>query len=344
MKNFLYLLAGLFLFSCNTKKEYIPREFNTVDVEEIYSDSISIRAIELTDEGELWFAANKGIYGRYTKEGAMITERISVDTIYPAFRSVAYNGKDAFALSIANPALLFKLTPELKMVYKEVHENVFYDSMTFWNEKEGIAMGDPTDNCLSIIITRDGGDTWTKLSCDKLPQSGEGEAAFAASDTNIAIYGDHTWIVSGGMRSRVFYSLDRGESWEVYETPIIQGVATQGIYSVDFYDENNGVVIGGDYTKPEGNEKNKAVTTDGGKTWTLVSDGGGAVYKSCVQYIPGSQANEMVAVGFTGISFSNDSGNSWKKLSDEGFYTIKFLNDSTAYAAGRNRIARLRFK
>jgi photosystem II stability/assembly factor-like uncharacterized protein len=38
----------------------------------------------------------------------------------------------------------------------------FYDSMKFWNKNEGIAMGDLND-CLSIIITRDGGNTWNKV-------------------------------------------------------------------------------------------------------------------------------------------------------------------------------------
>ena len=44
-------------------------------------------------------------------------------------------------------------------------------------------MGDPTADCISIIITRDGGQTWNKIPCSQLPKSKEGEAAFAASNT-----------------------------------------------------------------------------------------------------------------------------------------------------------------
>ena len=59
--------------------------------------------------------------------------------------------------------------------------------MDFCNDQEGIAIGDPTDSCMSIIITRDGGETWTKLSCDDLPKAKEGEAAFAVMrDANIS--------------------------------------------------------------------------------------------------------------------------------------------------------------
>ncbi|NJX17181.1 oxidoreductase, partial [Tamlana crocina] len=56
------------------------------------------------------------------------------------------------------------------------------------------------------------------------------------------------------------------------------------------------------------------------------------------------QAEEMVAVGFSGISYTKNGGKSWKELSKEGFYTIRFLNDTVAYAAGKNRLARLIFR
>ena len=67
-------------------------------------------------------------------------------------------------------------------------------------------------------------------------------------------------------------------------------------------------------------------------------------YRSCVQYIPNGNAKALVAVGFMGVSYSYDSGKSWVQLSNEEFYTIRFINDSTAFAAGKGRIAKLIFK
>jgi len=232
----------------------------------------------------------------------------------------------------------------MQLVYKENNDKAFYDAMDFWNDEEGIAIGDPTEDCMSIIITRDGGNTWHKMSCDSLPKTKEGEAAFAASNTNIAIVGDHTWVATGGKASRVMYSPDKGKTWEVYETPIVQGLETTGIYSIDFYDELNGFAIGGDYTKPDDNAANKIRTNDGGKTWELVAQHENPGYRSCVQYVPNRAGKELVAIGFKGIDYSNDSGRSWKHLSDEGFYTIRFLNDSIGYAAGKGRISKLTFK
>jgi photosystem II stability/assembly factor-like uncharacterized protein len=66
-------------------------------------------------------------------------------------------------------------------------------------------MGDPIADFLSIIVTRDGGNTWNKLPADKLPRTANGEAAFAASNTNIVIKGNNTWIVSGGMKASFLF-------------------------------------------------------------------------------------------------------------------------------------------
>jgi hypothetical protein len=52
----------------------------------------------------------------------------------------------------------------------------------------------------------------------------------------------------------------------------------------------------------------------------------------------------LVAVGFDGIDVSNDGGYSWKHISDEGYYTLRFLDDCTAYAAGNGKISKLHFK
>ena len=208
--------------------------------------------------------------------------------------------------------------------------------------RRGLAIGDIMGGCISIITTRDGGHTWTKLPCTQLPDAEEGEGAFAASNTNIAIVGNNTWVATTA--GAVYKSTDKGKTWSKTATPIINEKPTEGIYSIDFYDENIGFAIGGDYTQPQSNKANKIFTKDGGATWQLVADGAEPNFKSCVQYVPNSDGESLVAVGFTGISYSNDSGRHWKKLSDEGFYSIRFLNDTIAYASGRNKIARLVFQ
>lgn len=342
--------------SCVPEKTKIRRAISSVERVPVHQDSTSIRAIEVSDS-DLVFAGSNGVYGHFelNKRGDASYPNIVqkntgvIDFLdhTPSFRAIATTKSHVFLLSIAQPALLYaydKKTYKANLVYIEDVADVFYDAMTFWNENEGIAMGDPIDGCLSIIITRDGGEHWNKLSCDALPKTVSGEAAFAASDTNIAVYGDHTWIITGGKRSNVLYSPNKGVNWSIYTTPLVQGAETTGGYSIDFYDETLGVVYGGDYLKPENNKANIALTEDGGKHWKLIGEQVNQGYKSCVQFVPGSNGNELVALGFSGISYSRDRGASWKELSENSYLSFRFLNDSVAYASGRNKVDKLVFK
>ncbi|MBF8149345.1 oxidoreductase [Winogradskyella sp. F6397] len=366
MRLFIVCILFIGFYSCKIEEPIKVRNISKVQIESLLQDSIlNVRAIEISNN-RIWFAGSDGYTGNWNLleldslvNGSNVFKRyeelthnydgnifrnMNSDTTGYELRGIKKNDDALFTITAGSPAILTKYNSNNReIVYQENHPKAFYDSMDFWNDQEGIAIGDPTEDCMSIIITRDGGETWTKLSCDDLPKAKEGEAAFAASDTNIAIVGDHTWVATGGKASRVMYSPDRGKTWEVYETPIIQGVETTGIYSIDFYDDNIGFAIGGDYTKPNDALSNKIRTSDGGKTWQVVANGKGPGYRSCVQYIPNSRGKELVAVGFKGIDYSNNSGDTWKHLSDEGFYTIRFLNDSVAYAAGKGRISKLTF-
>ena len=319
--------------------------FTKIISEEIYNDSISIRAIVL-DSNQLWFSGNNGKYGAID----LVTQkkfrgRINKDSLHPEFRSIAKTKDAIFILSVANPALLYKISNDrkvVKLVYQEENEKVFYDSMQFLDTNFGVAMGDPVSNCLNIIITNDGGNTWQKIPCDKLPKVEEGEAAFAASNTNVMLRNNKIIIVSGGKKSRCFVSEDKGNTWQVYNTPIVQGKTMTGIFTADFYDENIGFIAGGDYEKQEDNSNNKAITKDGGKTWQLVGQSQGFGYASCIQFVPNSKGKSLICVGGTGVHYSNDSGNTWKKmLEDKDLYTISFQNDSIVYAGGKNKIVKL---
>ena len=50
-------------------------------------------------------------------------------------------------------------------------------------------------------------------------------------------------------------------------------------------------------------------------------------------------------VGATGIFYSTDSAKSWKQISsDSKLFTIRFVNETTAIAAGSNKMIRLTIK
>ncbi len=129
---------------------------------------------------------------------------------------------------------------------------------------------------------------------------------------------------------------------EIFDTPIVQGSSSKGIYSIDFYDENFGIAVGGDYTLQNENINTIATTKDGGKTWQIQASGNNAGYATCVRFRPNSKGKEIVAIGDQHISYSKDYGKTWTKISDEkNLYTFQWLNENTILLAGKNRIVKM---
>ena len=322
----------------------VSEAFREVEVRSIALDSFSVRALEAMP-GSVGFAGSKGIFGSLdTSEWLLRTGRIQHQGDYPEFRAVAHTSSDFFVLSAGDPALLYRTGDqgEMVLVYEEHGPEVFYDAMAFWDDLNGIAIGDAMEGCLSVLLTRDGGHHWEKMPCSGLPPALPGEGAFAASNTNIALVGASCWVVTS--KGRILHSPDLGKQWEVQPTPVRSESETQGLYSMDFYNAQRGYAMGGDYTAPADSTQNKISTSDGGRHWEARAWGRPPGYKSCVQYVPNRDGRDLVAVGFTGIVYSHDYGETWQMLSREGFYSLRFIDDTTAVASGRGRLARLRFR
>ncbi|KOS05167.1 oxidoreductase [Flavobacterium akiainvivens] len=349
MKKYLPLiLFSILISSCKKEEKHkFKPSFASVTVDTLLTDSISIRALAI-DGNKVWYAGSKGKYGWVSLSGGKDFNGVaSQDTIFPEFRAIAQTATDVFILSAASPALLFKISKDGKstrLVYIDTAKTVFYDCLKI-DGKNGIAFGDPQNGYPDLLKTDNGGEKWYKESKTISPKLSDGEAAFAASNTNIVIKDGKTWIATGGKKSRVLFKDKDAKNWQEFISPIVQGSEATGPYSIDFYDTEVGFMAGGDYTEPDSNAKNKALTTDGGKTWKLVADGSGPGYISCVQFVPGSDGYELVTTGGNGIFYSYDRGVTWKKiLNDTNLHTLQFADAKTLIAAGQNRIVLIKLK
>lgn len=315
----------------------------------LLKDKISIRAIQLWDD-KVYYVGTDSKFGYASLKDTLDKKQIKLSEEKLQFRTLAQNHENFYAINIGSPANFYQInkkTLEAKVIHKDETKNAFYDALHFTNNNFAIAFSDPNDGQkLNIITLNAKKNKWQSCDdCKKLPILENGEAAFAASNTNIISKGNFIWIASGGKKSKIYRNKLNLCNWKVFETPFIQGASSQGIYSIDFYDTKFGIAVGGDYTKQAENINNIATTHDGGATWQIEASGKNGGYKTCVKFRPGSKGKEIIAVGDQNIEFSNDYGKTWTTISEEkNLYTCEWVNENTLVFAGKDRIVKAVFK
>jgi len=306
-----------------------------------------LRGISAVDENVAWASGARGTVLR-TIDGGRVWQALKVPGAETLdFRDVdAVSDRAAYVLSIGNgPDSRIYKTEDSGQTWTLQFQNddpkAFFDAMAFWDADRGIAFSDSIDGRFVIIRTLDGGKTWTRIPPESLPPALDNEGAFAASGTNVAVFGkQHVWIGTGAAAtSRVLHSADAGATWTVADTPLAAGPST-GIFSVAFRDARHGIVVGGDYSKENEAVDNAAITADGGRTWKLAAGLSG--YRSVVAHLGGERGRQVwLAVGPTGADISLDDGRTWKQYSSLGFDTVSATGSrpgrpATIFAAGAN--------
>ncbi|HEU4835735.1 MAG TPA: hypothetical protein VFS90_15005 [Pyrinomonadaceae bacterium] len=308
-----------------------------------------LRGVSAVSERVAW-ASGAGSTVLRTTDGGLTWQKLNITTETLDFRDIdAINAETAYVMSIGNgPASrIYKTTDAGKtwnLQFKNEDQKAFLDAMSFWDANHGIAFGDSVDKQFYILTTTDGGRTWSHVAPTSLPPAQENEGAFAASGTNIAVFGkSHAWIGTGAAtKSRVLRTADGGRTWQIADTPLASGPST-GIFSIAFRDAKHGVIAGGDYTKEQAAVDNLAVTGDGGVTWTLVKGLSG--FRSVVAYVPGMKTPALIALGPSGGDYSLDDGHTWKPIDGPGFDTFSFARGKQiGWGAGaKGTIGRLGF-
>jgi photosystem II stability/assembly factor-like uncharacterized protein len=290
-----------------------------------------------------WVGGTKGTYARTTDGGKTWLVGILPGAVKLDFRDVeAFGDRTAYLLS-AGPgedSRIYKTTDGGRtwlLQFKSTDRDAFFDALAFWDDTHGMALSDPVKGQFPLLVTEDGGTTWTRLVATNLPPALPNEGAFAASGTCLVTHGQHdVWFCTGGAKAaRVFHSSDRGQHWTVSDTPIVAGTPSAGIFSIVFRDRDHGMIVGGDYRKPNERGANAAVTSNGGKTWTLIDKA--LPYRSGVAWAK----DRWVAVGPSGSDFSSDDGATWKSLDRKNYNSVGFAPAGEGWAVGpRGRIAK----
>ena len=306
-----------------------------------------LRGVSAVNDRVVWASGANGTILRTTDGGEhWLKSAVPPDAVALDFRDIdAVGERAAYALSIGNGAAsrIYKtidagVTWTLQFTNRD--EKAFFDAMAFWDPEHGVAFSDSVDSRFVVLMTADGGKTWTPVDQKALPPALPGEGAYAASGTNVTVVGNRlVWIATSA--GRVLHSADGGGSWRVATTPLATG-SSAGPFSIAFRDPVNGVVVGGDYRREGEAVDNAAVTVDGGRSWQLVT--GLTGFRSVVQYMPRQKTPTMLAVGPSGADLSADAGRTWQPIEGAGFDAFCFAPSGTVgWGVGsEGRIGRFR--
>lgn len=297
-----------------------------------------MRGLSVINERVAWASGTRGGVIRTSDGGATWQMRSVPGADSLDFRDIeAFDDARAYVLSAGEDGRIYYTNnggATWTLQFKNTVKGAFFDCLDFFDDKNGLAMGDPiAANRYHVLHTTDG-QTWTLQAG---PVARDGEAAFAASGTCLTISGKRAYIAAGGgPDGRVYYSASRGQKWQVGNVPVPAGAPSAGIFALAFRDENNGIAIGGDYQKPQ-QSSTVARTSDGGVTWRAA---GATSYTSGAAW--SRSGASLIAVGTTGTRISRDQAMTWMAVDTLEYNAVQFAGEDVAYAVGpRGRIAKL---
>jgi subtilisin family serine protease/photosystem II stability/assembly factor-like uncharacterized protein len=189
----------------------------------------------------------------------------------------------------------------LKNVSAITHQVNF---IQFFDNNNGIFLGNPLMNVWGIAKTTDGGSTWTVVPNVPDPLDREkqisGSAQFNGSDI---------WF--GTTMGRIFYSSDQGNTWSVQTV----SADAKPVALLSYIDKNRGMAVCHNSLEQTKNEATLMFTNDGGQTWTQsqtdISEND--LYPIYCFSVPGSGSQIMLSQSGR-VSSSIDNGNTFKPV------------------------------
>ena len=157
-----------------------------------------------------------------------------------------------------------------------------------------------------LMVTKDGGNTWQKVTTGITEGLPDGLYAIQFIDSTTGYV--------GGKNGIIIKTIDAGNTWNRQSTPISGG--RNALNDFAFLDAQNGFICGGDVYGTANSFLLK--TTNGGGSWTQVSQPAGVSYLTDVEFINANKGYVMggnVPNNTSTVLQTNDGGQTWSILS-----------------------------
>jgi hypothetical protein len=131
-------------------------------VRQVSSTSASLRGLCVVDPQTVWASGTQGTVVR-TFDGGTTWQAVPVDGAETRdFRDIqAFSQNEALVMAAGSPAFIYRTTDagrKWHVTYTNEHPDMFLDAIAFWDDRRGMAFGDPIDGRWFLIQTTDGGE------------------------------------------------------------------------------------------------------------------------------------------------------------------------------------------
>jgi photosystem II stability/assembly factor-like uncharacterized protein len=288
---------------------------------QVQKDSVSFRGLDTFGEDVIWVSGSKGTVG-YSKDAGKTWNWVNPKGYGEVdFRDIkVFSAKEALIISAGAPAVVLRTTNTGKSwekVFSDERPEVFFDAVDF-EGKTGYILGDPLDGSFQLLKSTNKGKSWKDISDQMYLIADQGEVAFAASGSSIQLLNGVLYVGTGGTYSSLFNYDPKKLRVDKFDCPIWSGSSSTGIFAIDFYDQHNGIVVGGDYLQDNDNRNNVLITRDAGKNW-ITPQVPVSGFRSDVLFLT---KDTVITTGTSGTDLSLDGGMNWKTISTLGFNTI----------------------
>jgi len=316
-------------------------------------------AVSPVNERVVWASGRGGTFVKTTNGGKTWTSGVVPGAEALQFRDVqGVSEKVAYLMSIGDNPTDFRIYKTIDgganwtLQFENQLVGAFYDCMAFWSPTRGIAHSDSVNGVFPDLRIKNG-KTWHDISAN-MPPALAGEASFSSSGTCVATEGErNAWIATGGSTAaRILATRDGGDTWNAYDTPIVSSPSA-GAFSVDFRDAWHGIVGGGDLDPTDPNMAGTAVSSDGGKTWTLTNAAPvtGAIFGLSYVNRGEDEGDDdgghavVVTANSGGAAWTPNEGKTWFALPGvTGYWAVAFASPKAGWLVGVNgTILKIRF-